>query len=65
MNGIHGSQVPKWLKTAGPEADQLWAALGGVDKILLPEFFKRRRPYAMVSHLERYYRGERENTLIC
>ena len=65
MNGIHGSQVPEWLKTAGAEAGQLWTALEGLDPMLLRSFFKHRRLYVMVSDLERYYRGYRDNALIC
>ena len=54
----------EWLKTTGPKADRLWAALEGGDGVgptLLREFFGgRSRLHAMVSDLERYYRGERE-----
>ena len=36
-------QVPEWLKTMGPKADQLWAALEWVGPALLREFFRGRR----------------------
>ena len=40
---IHGKnylgQVPEWLKTTGPKADQFWAAFEGADPVLLHEFF--------------------------
>ena len=32
-------KVPKWLKTSGPKADQVWAALEGVDLTVLRELF--------------------------
>ena len=55
----HLGEVPIWLKTLAPKADQVWAAIGGVDPTVLRELFAGPgRLYAMVSDLERYYRGE-------
>ena len=62
----HLGKVPKWLKTLGPKADRVWAALEGVDPAILRELFTERdRLYAMVSDLGRYYRGERNCARIC
>ena len=56
----HLGEVPKWLRILAPKADQVWAALGWVDPTALRELFAGPgRLYAMVSDLERYYRGER------
>ena len=61
----HLGKVPKWLKTLGPKADRVWAALEGVDPTILRELFTGRdRLYSMVSDLGRYYRSERDCTRI-
>ena len=52
---------PKWLKTLGPKAGRVWAALEVVDPTILRELFTGRdKLYSMVSDLERYYRSERD-----
>ena len=61
----HLGEVPKWLKTLAPKADQVWAALKGVDPTVLRELFAGPgRLYAMVPGLERCYREERNCALI-
>ena len=59
IQGMHyPGQVPVWLKAMGPKADQLWAALEGVDPALLCELFECANKgdylYAMVPDLSRY-----------
>ena len=61
----HLGEVSKWFKSLAPKADQVGAALKGVDPTVLRELFAGPgRLYAMVSDLERYYRGERNCELI-
>ena len=50
--------VPEWLKTKGPKADRLWAALAGVGPTFLGEYFADETLRSMVSDLAYYYRGE-------